>query len=228
MKVDMSRLAEDGIGAIILFGPPGAGKGTQARRIAARCGIPQVSTGDMIRDEMDRGTELGQKAQNEIAAGKLIDDGLVNALAATRLAQPDCERGFLLDGYPRTAGQVSHVDRLLQSLGHRTTVVEIQIGYNELIRRITGRRLCPKCGAIFNIHSHPPAISDVCDICHARLVVRTDDRAEVIGERLRAYEEETRPIFEVFSNKGETIHAVQGEEAEEVVFETIFGLLDRI
>jgi adenylate kinase len=224
----MSRLVENGIGAIILFGPPGAGKGTQARRIAAKCGIPQVSTGDMIRDEMYHETELGQKAQSKIAAGELIDDELVNELAATRLAQSDCERGFLLDGYPRTAGQVSQVDRLLQSLGHRTTVIEIQIGYNELIRRITGRRLCPKCGAIFNIHSNPPAISDVCDVCHARLVVRTDDRAEVISERLRAYEEETRPIFEIFRNRDEMIHTIQGEEAEEVVLAKIFELLNRV
>ena len=223
----MTQSGEDGIGAVILFGPPGAGKGTQARKIAARYGIPQISTGDMIRDEIRRGTELGKKALGEISAGRLVADELVNGLAASRLAQPDCRRGFLLDGYPRTAGQVGEVDQLLESLGHRTTVVEIRIGYNELIERITGRRLCPKCGAIFNIHSHPPAISDICDVCHARLVVRTDDREEVIGERLRAYEEETRPVFEVYRAKGEAIHSVDGAATAESVSDTIFELLNQ-
>ena len=223
----MNQDGEDGIGAVILFGPPGAGKGTQARKIAARYGIPQISTGDMIRDEIRRGTELGKTALGEITAGRLVADELVNGLAASRLAQSDCVRGFLLDGYPRTAGQVGEVDQLLKSLGHRTTVVEIKIGYNELIQRITGRRLCPKCGAIFNIHSHPPAISDICDVCHARLVVRTDDREEVIGERLRAYEEETRPVFEVYRAKGEAIHSVDGAAPAESVSDTIFELLNQ-
>ena len=223
----MTQGGEDGIGAVILFGPPGAGKGTQARTIAARYGIPQVSTGDMIRDEIRRETELGKIAFGEITAGRLVADELINGLAASRLAQPDCKRGFLLDGYPRTAGQVGKVEQLLESLGHRATVVEIKIGYNELIERITGRRLCPKCGAIFNIHSHPPAISDICDVCHARLVVRTDDREEVIGERLRAYENETRPIFEVYRARGEAIHTVDGAAAAESVSETIFELLSQ-
>ncbi len=221
----MSESGEGGIGAVILFGPPGAGKGTQAAKIAARYGIPQISTGDMIRDEMRRGTELGKQAQGEIAAGRLVADELVNGLAASRLAQPDCGRGFLLDGYPRTPGQADEVDHLLASLGHRTTVIEIKIGYNELIKRITGRRLCPKCGAIFNIHSQPPAISDICDVCHARLVVRTDDREEVIGERMRAYEEETQPVFEFFRAKGRKIYSVDGTATAASVSRKVFAFL---
>ena len=223
----MSPADADGIGAVILFGPPGAGKGTQAKKIAARYGIPQISTGDMIREEIQRGSELGQKAQEEIAAGRLVDDEMVNGLADARLRKTDCRRGFLLDGYPRTARQAAKIERLMESLGHRPTVIEIKISYNELIQRITGRRLCPKCGAIYNIHSHPPKISDVCDVCQARLVVRTDDREEVIGERLLAYERQTLPVFEVFRDQGEKIHSIDGALTQDKISVWIFELLKR-
>jgi adenylate kinase len=223
----MSPADADGIGALILFGPPGAGKGTQAKKIAARYGIPQISTGDMIRAEIQRGSGLGQKAQEEIAAGRLVGDEMVNGLADARLRKTDCRRGFLLDGYPRTARQAAKIECLMESLGHRPTVIEIKIGYNELIQRITGRRLCPKCGAIYNIHSHPPKITDVCDVCQARLVVRTDDREEVIGERLLAYERQTLPVFEVFRDKGERIHSIDGTMAEDEISAQISELLKR-
>ena len=217
----------DGIGAVILFGPPGAGKGTQAKKIARRYGIPQISTGDMIRGEIQRGSELGQKAHVEIAAGRLVDDETVNGLAEVRLRKVDCRRGFLLDGYPRTGKQAARIESLMESLGHRPTVIEIKIGYNELVQRITGRRLCPKCGAIYNIHSHPPKTTDVCDVCQARLVVRTDDREEVIGERLRAYEQQTLPVFEVFRDKGETIHSIDGTLPQDEIAAQILELLKR-
>ena len=217
----------DGIGAVILFGPPGAGKGTQAKRIAKRYGIPQISTGDMIRDEIQRGSELGQKVQEEIAAGHLVEDEMVNGLADSRLRQEDCRNGCLLDGYPRTAGQAAKIEWLMGSLGQRPTIIEIKIGYNELIERITGRRLCPKCGAIYNIHSHPPKITDICDVCQARLVVRTDDREEVIGERLLAYERQTLPVFEVFRDQSERIYSIDGTMAEDKISAGIFELLKR-
>lgn len=223
----MSPADADGIGAVILFGPPGAGKGTQAKKIAKRYGIPQISTGDMIREVIQGGSELGHKAQQEIAAGRLVDDEMVNGLADARLRKTDCRRGFLLDGYPRTARQAAKIEYLMESLGHRPTVIEIKIGYNELIQRITGRRLCPKCGAIYNIHSHPPKISDVCDVCQARLVVRTDDREEVIGERLLAYERQTLPVFEVFRDKGEKIHSIDGALTQDKISARIFELLKR-
>jgi adenylate kinase len=223
----MSPADADGIGALILFGPPGAGKGTQAKKIAARYGIPQISTGDMIRAEIQRGSGLGQKAQEEIAAGRLVGDEMVNGLADARLRKTDCRRGFLLDGYPRTARQAAKIECLMESLGHRPTVIEIKIGYNELIQRITGRRLCPKCGAIYNIHSHPPKITDVCDVCQARLVVRTDDREEVIGQRLLAYERQTLPVFEVFRDRGERIHWIDGTLTQDKISERIFELLKR-
>ena len=217
----------DGIGAVILFGPPGAGKGTQAKKIARRYGIPQISTGDMIRGEIQRGSELGQKAHVEIAAGRLVDDETVNGLAEVRLRKADCRCGFLLDGYPRTGKQAAKIESLMESLGHRPTVIEIKIGYNELVQRITGRRLCPKCGAIYNVHSHPPKTTDVCDVCQARLVVRTDDREEVIGERLRAYEQQTLPVFEVFRDKGETIHSIDGTLPQDEIAARILELLRR-
>ena len=223
----MSAVDADGIGAVILFGPPGAGKGTQAKKIAKQYGIPQISTGDMIRDEIRQGTELGQKAREEIAAGRFVDDEMVNGLADFRLRQDDCRHGFLLDGYPRTAGQAAKIDGLMGSLGQRPTVIEIKIGYNELIQRITGRRLCPKCGAIYNIHTHPPKSTDACDVCQAHLVVRTDDREEVIGERLLAYERQTLPVFEVFRDKGERIHSIDGTMAEDEISAQNFELLKR-
>ena len=223
----MSRADADGIGAVILFGPPGAGKGTQAKKIARRYGIPQISTGDMIRDEIRRGSELGQKAQGEIAAGRLVDDDMVNGLADARLRKLDCARSFLSDGYPRTARQAAKIESLMESLGQRPTVIEIKIGYNELIQRITGRQLCPKCGAIYNIYSHPPKTTDVCDVCQARLVVRTDDREEVIGERLLAYERQTLPVFEVFRDQGERIHSIDGALPEDKISARIFELLKR-
>jgi adenylate kinase len=159
---------------VILFGPPGAGKGTQAKNVVKRFSIPQVSTGDMIRTEIRAGTELGRQVEETLARGKLVEDGLVNALVQARISQPDCSRGFLLDGYPRTAPQAAKLSKMLEQLGHGTMVIQIQIGYNELVKRISGRRLCPNCGAIYNIYSHPPKLSDVCDNCKTPLLVRSD------------------------------------------------------
>ncbi len=219
-------MAIHGVGAVILFGPPGAGKGTQARRIAERFGVPQISTGDMIRAEIHARTPLGKRVRETLEAGHLVADEVVNKMVEARIRKGDCAGGFLLDGFPRTPGQAERLEKMLKPLGHRAMVIEIKIGYNELAKRITGRRLCPKCGAIFNIHSNPPRISDVCNVCGAHLVVRTDDRAEILEERLQAYERQTRPLFEVFRKNEETIHAVDGTRPAQEVAEHIFRILD--
>ena len=215
-----------GVGAIVLFGPPGAGKGTQALKISKRYAIPRISTGDMIREEIQRSSPLGRQAQSALTAGRLVDDELVNGMAEARLGRPDCRGGFLLDGYPRTAQQAERLETVLDGLGLPAVVIDIQIGYNELVKRITGRRLCPKCGAIFNIYSHPPEVSDVCDVCHTDLVVRADDSEEVLGERLQVYERQTLPVFDVFRKRGQPIHSVDGSLSEDELAERIFELLD--
>ena len=215
------------VGAIVLFGPPGAGKGTQALRISERYAIPQISTGNMIREEIKRGSALGRQARAALAAGRLADDELVNGIVEARLHRPDCRGGFLLDGYPRTAQQAERLETVLDGLGLGAVVIEIRIGYNELVKRITGRRLCPKCGAIFNIYSHPPKVSDVCDVCHTDLVVRADDSEEVLRERLQAYEQQTLPLFDVFRKRGQATDTVDGSLPEDEVTERIFELLDR-
>lgn len=219
--------ADKDLGAVILFGPPGAGKGTQAKGVVKRFGIPQISTGDMIRAEIRAGTGLGRKVEATLAQGKLVDDRLVNEMVEGRISQPDCERGFLLDGYPRTSPQTAKLNQMLGRLGHGVVVIQIQIGYNELVKRITGRLLCPNCGAIYNTHSRPPKASDVCDICKIRLVVRSDDRAEILEERLSAYERQTVPIFDVFRNNGQTIHVIDGTLPQGAVAERIYQILER-
>ena len=216
-----------GVGAIVLFGPPGAGKGTQALKISKRYAIPTISTGDMIREEIQRCSPLGRQAQSALTAGRLADDELINGMAEARLGRPDCQGGFLLDGYPRTARQAERLETVLDGLGLPPVVIEIQIGYNELAKRITGRRLCPKCGAIFNIYSHPPKVPDVCDACHTDLVVRADDSEEVLRERLQAYERQTLPLFDVFRKRGQPTHTVDGSLPEDEVAKLIFELLDR-
>ena len=222
------RLAETP-GAVILFGPPGAGKGTQAKRIVQMYQIPQVSTGDMIRAEIRSGSKLGKRVESVLAAGRLADDATVNELVDERLARPDCARGFLLDGYPRTRDQALHADRWLKERDQDAVVIEIQVSYNEVVERLTGRRLCSnrECGAIFNISSHPPKIPGVCDVCQSPLMVRPDDREEVAEERLRVYEQQTKPVFEVFRASGRGIDRVNGNLAEDEVADQIFGILNQ-
>lgn len=216
-------------GAVILFGPPGAGKGTQAKRIVQMYQIPQVSTGDMIRAEIRSGSEIGKRVESVLAAGRLADDATVNELVDERLARPDCARGFLLDGYPRTRDQALHADRWLKERDQDAVVIEIQVSYNEVVERLTGRRLCSnrECGAIFNISSHPPKIPGVCDVCQSPLMVRPDDREEVAEERLRVYEQQTKPVFEVFRASGRRIDTVDGNLAEDEVADQIFAILNQ-
>lgn len=218
---------KEAVRAIILFGSPGAGKGTQARKITAHYRIPQISTGDIIREEVGSGSSLGKKVEATLAAGRLVDDETVNQLVKARLDSNDCRKGFLLDGYPRTAGQARALQGILDRMPCRPVIIEVQVGYNETVRRITGRRLCAQCGAIYNVYSHPPKVPDVCDGCgHRPLTIRSDDRAEVIEKRVHLYQEETVPVYEVFRSAGEKIHQVDGTQPEQVVCAQIFEILE--
>jgi len=206
------------IGPVVLLGPPGAGKGTQAKRIAEHYGIPQISTGDILRAHVQRGTELGVQAKEIIARGELVPDDLVCEMVACRLRDVDCERGFILDGFPRTARQAGWLDAFFESEifdkshgeGCLPIVVRIDVDYNQLVKRLTGRRTCLANGHIYNVHFQPPRVADVCDVDGSPLVIRSDDREEVIRERLKAYDLQTRPVAEYYEHKGRLV-AVNGD-----------------
>ena len=193
--------------ALILLGPPGAGKGTQAKRISERYRIPQISTGDILRENVARGSELGLQAKAIMARGELVPDPLVCDMVADRLRQADCELGFILDGFPRTPAQAGWLDAFFESEFFDSAhsgpiVVQLDVDYNQLLLRLTGRRTCPSCGRIYNVHSQPPRVDEVCDIDGTQLLTRNDDRQEVIAERLSAYELQTRPVAEYYDRKG--------------------------
>jgi adenylate kinase len=208
---------------LILLGPPGAGKGTQAQRLATRWGIPQVSTGDMLREARRAGTELGGKVAAVMDAGKLVSDDLVEALVEERLGRPDAKAGVILDGFPRTIAQAEALDRLLQKM-ERTPVraVAIVVPREALLPRLTGRLSCPTkgCGATYHITNNPPKVAGHCDKCNAELVTRPDDRPEAIVTRLEAYERDTAPLIEYYRTRG-ALHEVDG-------LGTVDEILDRI
>ncbi len=182
------------------MGAPGVGKGTQAKEIMAAWGIPQISTGDLLRDNKDRGTPLGLLAKQMMAEGKLVPDDLVNQMVAERLAQPDTARGYMLDGYPRTLGQAEWLDQRLAANpvpGSAACIaVSIQVSYTQLLRRITGRRNCPTCQRIYNVYLQPPKVDTVCDVEGTPLVQRADDVEAVFEERMRTYTALTAPVVE--------------------------------
>jgi adenylate kinase len=230
----MAQETSRAVGPVVLLGPPGAGKGTQAKRIMERYGIPQVSTGDLLRENVVRGTELGQVAKAVMARGELVSDDLVCTMVRERLVQPDCERGYILDGFPRTAAQAGWLDALLEAElfdNSRPTrawpiVVRLDVDYNQLLLRITGRRSCPTCGRIYNVHLQPPRVDELCDEPHAtKLVTRNDDRLEVIRPRLMAYEEQTRPVADYYQRTGRLI-SVNGDLPMDEVTALIFRILE--
>lgn len=217
------------IGPIILLGAPGAGKGTQAKRISERYGVPQISTGDLLRDNVRRGTTLGMQAKEVMARGELVPDNLVCDMVLERLREADCGPGFILDGFPRTPAQAGWLDAFLEHEFfdnlHRSKcvpiVILIDVDYNELLHRLTGRRTCPTCGRIYNVHLQPPRVAGTCDVDGSALITRNDDRDEVIAERLTAYELQTRPVAEYYEAKGRLV-AVDGSLPVDEVTEQVF------
>jgi adenylate kinase len=187
---------------VLLFGPPGCGKGTQAAFLGERLGVPAISTGEMFRAECKAGTELGKAACSIISKGGLVSDDVVNAIVASRTARPDCARGFLLDGYPRTVQQAIWFTELLRrrELPH-PLVLHLDVADEALVARLTARRQCPTCLRIYNALSLPPRTPGVCDADRTALVTREDDREEVIRQRLRAYDELTDPILKWYGPK---------------------------
>lgn len=191
-------------GPILLLGAPGVGKGTQAKELVKLWNIPQISTGDLLRGNVARGTNLGKAAKEIMARGELVPDSLVDEMVAARLLEPDTARGYILDGFPRTLGQAHWLDGRLAAQIEALPVVavSIQVNYNQLLRRITGRRNCPVCQTIYNVYMRPPQREGYCDVEGAELVQRADDTEEVFKERMRAYEALTRPVVEHYRALG--------------------------
>ena len=212
---------------IILFGPPGAGKGTQAKRLTESLHVPQISTGDMMRAERSAGTELGKKFDSYMSQGLLVPDALVLELFEKRLRQPDARNGSILDGFPRTVAQAKSLDTLLELMGRRIdAVVSMEVSLDEMIDRVALRRTCEACGQIYHLRYNPPPSPDACGKCGGRLVQRADDTEQVVRTRFQEYLEKTAPILEHYKKKG-VVKTVDGlgslEEVEARIKASIAG-----
>jgi adenylate kinase len=216
-------------GPILVLGAPGVGKGTQAKELMAKWGIPQISTGDLLRYHRDHGTPLGLQAKQIMDQGKLVPDELVNQMVAERLKQGDTAAGYILDGFPRTLGQAEWLDKHLAADAKALPViaVSIQVGYTELLRRITGRRSCPVCGTIYNIYLQPPKVDEKCDLDGTPLVRRSDDTEEVFRERMRTYETQTAPVVEHYRARGR-FEEVNGDQPVEKVAAEVMAAVARL
>jgi len=203
--------------ALVILGAPGAGKGTQARGIAECFGIPHISTGDILREAVKKGTPLGLAAQKEMEAGRLVPDEVVCGLVKERLEQPDAQPGFILDGFPRTLEQARYLDRLLSSRGGvNLRVLNFRVDPELLVKRLTGRRTCPVCGEIYNVYFNPPRQEGRCDRECARLVHRSDDNEQTIRQRFVAYENETKPLIEYYGRQN-LLHDFDADGAPETI-----------
>ena len=205
-------------GPILLLGAPGVGKGTQAKELVKLWGIPQISTGDLLRANVAQGTDLGRIAKEIMGRGELVPDTLVNEMVAVRLGEPDTANGYILDGFPRTLPQSNWLDNRLAALAQGLPViaVSIQVDYNQLLRRITGRRNCPVCQRIYNVFGNPPKVDGVCDVEGAALVQRADDTEPVFVERMRAYEAMTAPVVEHYRALGRFAEVDGGRPIAEI------------
>ena len=209
---------------IILLGYPGAGKGTQAKEIMRRLQIPQISTGDMLRDAVARQTPLGKEAQQKMLAGELVSDDVVNGIVAERIERDDCKTGFILDGYPRTVQQADTFQKELKPTD-RLFVIEIAGSPASTAGRILGRLMCPGCGEIFNIYSKAPDQAGICNRCGSALIRRSDDREDVILGRLKSYQEETLPLVSFYKNAG-SYYEVNGVRPIAEVTKAILDIVD--
>ena len=210
---------------LILLGAPGAGKGTQAEIISEKYNIPTISTGNIIRAALKNGTEMGLKAKSYIDAGELVPDDLVVEIACARLLEDDCKEGFLLDGFPRTVYQAEKLDEFLAAQGKKVDhVLDIDVDKDELMVRLTGRRVCKTCGASFHIVNIPPKVEGICDECGAALIQRADDNAETAANRIEVYNKETKPLIDYYEKAGNIAH-LDGTIGLENVFNAIVEVL---
>jgi adenylate kinase len=212
-------------GALILLGAPGSGKGTQARELSKKYGLPHISTGDMLRDAVREQTPLGQVAKVKMEAGELVPDDVVCGIVRDRIAAPDCGAGFILDGFPRTLAQACCLELLLRKDDRwRVLALNIQVGADTLIKRTVGRLTCPVCGEIYNIYYRPPKNDEVCDTHGVKLLRRTDDNEETIRQRFVAYENETKPLIDYY-RRSNSLLEVDGNGEPAAITERLVGLL---
>jgi adenylate kinase len=214
--------------ALIFLGAPGAGKGTQAREVSKEFGIPQISTGDMLREAVKKETALGLAAKKKMEAGELVPDEVVCGIVEERIGQPDCAKGFILDGFPRTIAQAEFVDAMLQKKGRgNPLVVDIKVSEDLLLKRLTGRRTCSVCGEIYNVHFNPPKQEGVCDKDGGKLLQRADDNEATIRQRLVAYNNQTSPLMEYYRKKN-LLHAVDGSKEPDLIARDLIGFLKKL
>lgn len=210
---------------LILLGPPGAGKGTQAAKIVEKYKIPHISTGDIFRKNIKDGTELGKKAQEYMNKGELVPDDLVIAIAEKRIQEDDCKNGYLLDGFPRTVYQAEKLDEFLKNRGGNINkVINISVEPEELMQRIIGRRVCKSCGASYHVINMPSKVEGVCDICGGELQQRHDDKAETVENRVSVYEAQTRPLVDYYSKTGRLAY-IDGAMELDSVFAAIVSVI---
>lgn len=200
---------------LVLLGPPGAGKGTQARLLAEKLDLPHISTGEMLRAAVEQQTELGLRVKEVMDRGELVPDDLIIAVVEERLARPDAQEGFLLDGFPRTVAQAEALEALLAKQGRPlTAVLDLEVDEAEIVRRLSGRRVCEGCGANFHVTSMPPVVAGKCDHCGSNLIQREDDTPEAITRRLQVYRAQTQPLIDFYRDRKllKTVNARQGVE----------------
>jgi adenylate kinase len=219
-------MAASSIKAIVLFGSPGSGKGTQAKLLSTCLKIPHISTGDMLRERMHAGNSIGTAVVATMHAGSLVADDVVDRMVEERLAQPDCAAGYILDGHPRTLAQAVFLIEWMDQRSIQELVIHLVVDYNIIIRRLTGRRQCPRCGTLYNIGTHPPKVPCVCDLDGEKLVIRDDDREPVIRERLETYERQTQPLLKFFREQGRRLVEVNaGADTPDSVSQKICRLI---
>jgi len=210
---------------IILLGAPGAGKGTQAKKLSGKYGIPHISTGDIFRANIKNGTELGKKAKEYMDKGLLVPDELVLELVINRLAEADCKNGYVLDGFPRTIPQAQALDAALDRNNEKIDfAIEVDASDMEIIKRMSGRRACPACGATYHIKSIPPKKEGVCDNCGTELILRDDDKPETVERRLEVYHAQTQPLLQYYKDKG-ILRTVDGVKDADETFKDIEEIL---
>jgi adenylate kinase len=213
--------------ALIFLGAPGAGKGTQAREVAKHFGIPQISTGDILRDAVKRQTPLGLAAKVKMEAGELVPDEIVCGIVEERVTEPDCRYGFILDGFPRTIAQAEFVNRMLAAKGQGLPqVFDIEVDEDVLLKRLTGRRTCSVCGEIYNIYFNPPKAGGECDKDGGKLLQRADDNEATIRQRLEAYHTQTAPLIDYYRGKGALL-VVEGNRAPEAIAQELVEFLSK-
>lgn len=213
---------------IVLLGAPGSGKGTQARKLVEKYGIPQVSTGDLLRAALAEGTPLGKKAKAAMDAGQLVSDDIVLGIIRERLRKPDAKNGFILDGFPRNIPQAQALDQMLSALGQPIdAAVLMEVDFDLIIQRLAGRRTCESCGTLYNTFTNPAKVHGLCDKCGSRLLHRADDNEETIGNRLRVYEAQTKPLIDYYGDQ-KKLHKMEAMGEVDAIFKRLVKLLEPV